>query len=246
MINPHLFLIPLISIAIATYVSAFKDGKPICDNYVLNTYMYAVTYLFMLTWFTAWIMQNPKLLEKIDLIKLIVIFVVYIAAYFAVMLIPKEQVLLKHMASVLYIAVSSIFLAGVFIYFKTQSIMTAVIMSLVLFLALSVVAWKFQDMISSRVSLVFIVVFFIMILAEFVIGIFYPSTMLEKAIIVIVLMFICYLVLVKTKNIIENQASCLQEKGPDYPKESIGLVLSLQNILIRILQLFGKRKLRMR
>jgi FtsH-binding integral membrane protein len=242
--TPHAFLVPVIAMAIATYASAFKKGKPVCDRYTLNTYMYAVTYLFMLTWFTAWVMQYPKLLEKMDLIKLIVIFVVYIAAYFAVMLIPKDQALLKHMASVLYIAVSGVLLASVFIYFQTKSIMTAVLMSVVLFVVLTLFVFKFPEKISSHVSWVFFMVFLVMIIAEFIVGMFYPSSMLEKGIILVVLMLICYLVLVKTKRIIENEASCLQDKGPDYPKESIGLVLSFQNILLRILAVFGKRRLR--
>lgn len=232
--------------AIATYASAFRDGKPVCDRYVLNTYMYAVTYMFMLTWFTAWVMQHPKLLEKIDLIKLIAIFVVYIAAYLAVMFIPKDQALLKHMASVLYIAVSGVLLASVFMYFKSRSVMTAVLMSVVLFVALTLFVFRFPDKISSHVSWVFFMVFIIMIIAEFIVGMFYPSTMLEKGIILAVLMLICYLVLVKTKRIIEHDESCVKDKGPDYPKESIGLVLSFQNILLRLLAIFGKRKVGMR
>lgn len=241
--TPHAFLVPVVAMAVATYASAFKDGKPTCDRYVLNTYMYAVTYMFMLAWFTAWMMQHPKLLDKIDLVKLIAIFVVYLGAYFAVMFIPKDMVLLKHMVSVLWVAVSSVLLAAAFIYFQTKSIMTAVLLSVVLFVALTLFVFRFPEKISSHVSWVFLVVFIVMAIAEFVVGMFYPSSMLEKGVILIVLMLICYIVLVRTKRIIEDGASC---KQPDYPKESVGLVLSFKNILLRVLEVFGKRKLRLK
>lgn len=241
--TPHAFLLPVVAMAIATYASAFKDGKPTCDRYVLNTYMYAVTYMFTLAWFTAWLMGHPKLLESIDLVKLLAIFLVYLASYFAVMFIPKDMVLLKHMCSVLWVAVSSVLLAAVFIFFQTKSIMTAVLLSAVLFVALTLFVFRFPERISSHVSWVFLVVFVVMIIAEFVVGMFYPSSILEKAVILAVLMLICYIVLVRTKRIIEEGASC---KQPDYPKESVGLVLSFENILLRVLELFGKRKLRLR
>jgi FtsH-binding integral membrane protein len=77
-------------------------------------------------------------------------------------------------------------------------------------------------------------VFLVLVIAELIIGLMYPSSMLEKIIILVVLMIICYLVLVKTKRMIENSEKC---KTPDYVRESIGFILSFQNIILRILQL---------
>jgi competence protein ComGC len=69
---------------------------------------------------------------------------------------------------------------------------------------------------------------------------YYPNTLLEKGIILVVLMFISYLVLVKTKRMIENEKKC-ETEGPDYVAEGTGLMLTFQNLFLRLL---GSKKLK--
>ena len=241
--NPLFFLIVPILVSIILYKTAFKDGKPTCDHYVLNTYIYSVFYLGLMGFFISILLNHKDVYNKyVGLGSLIALVIAYIGLYFAVLFIPKEKVLLKHIVSIVYIFVASIFISSIFFIFFPESIMHSILMTFILFVILSGMAWKFQKLISSSISLPLLIVFLLLVVAEFVIGLLYPGTLIEKAIILIVLMVICYLVLVKTKRMIENSASCEKEGGPDYVKESMGFILSFQNLLLRILEIFGKRK----
>jgi hypothetical protein len=72
--------------------------------------------------------------------------------------------------------------------------------------------------------------------------IFFPNSILTSIIIFIVLLALCYLLLVKTKAIIENSKTCKDETHPDYVSEGLGLYLSFKNILLQILQLRSRRR----
>lgn len=245
--NPLFFLIVPVLVSIILYKTAFKDGKPTCENYVLNTYIYSVFYLGLMAFFVAMVLNHTDLYNKyLGIRSLIVLLIAYLGLYFGILFIPKEKVLLKHIVSLVYIFVASILISSIFFIFFPRSIMLSIIMTFTLFVILSVMAWKFQKLISSSISLPLLIVFLLLVIAEFIVSLLYPGTLIEKAIILIVLMVICYLVLVKTKKMIENSASCEKNGGPDYVKESMGFILSFQNLLLRILELFGKRKRGMR
>lgn len=242
--NPHLlFLIPVVC-ALVIYMISFKEGKQICDNYILVTYLYTLFYLALGTYFITILLQYEDKLNKLGLMQLLGLIILYIVVYFIMVYIPKEQLLLKHFVSIIYIMITSVVLSIIFMMYFPESIILSLLMTLVLFVTLTLIAWKLQDIISSRIPLALFIVFIVLIIAEFLISIFYPGSLLEKAIILVVLLVICYLVLVKTKGMIENRESCEKEGGPDYVKESTGLLLSFQNLMIRILELTGKRKRR--
>ena len=187
-----------------------------------------------MTYFVMLIMQHPKMLLNIDYIKLIAIIVVNLVLLFAILKLPQTHVFLKHLISLAYVASASAILCLMFVFFDSKAVTTAAILSLVLFIILSVLAHNFQQLISSKISFAVFVTFILLAIAEFVVGMFYPSSLLEKALILAVLTVVCYLVLVKTKAMIEHQVTCT---NPDYVKESIGFVVSFQNIIVRILQL---------
>lgn len=241
--NPQLILVPTIIMSIITYVSAFEGGKLTCDRYILNSYLYTITYLFFMMYFVMAIMKYaPALLNSLNYTYIILFILLHLGAFLGVLFLPKEFALLKHIVGLLYIATAAVLLSIIFFFFDSKAIVTAVVLSIVLFVILSVLAFNFKDMISSKIPMAVFIVFIVMVIAEIIIGYFYPSSFLEKAIILVVLMLICYLVLVKTKKMIENEKDCEKLKGPDYVKESIGFILSFQNILIRILQLRGRRR----
>lgn len=237
-----MLLVLLVMLAL-TYNSAFKGMAPTCDRYVLNVYLYTVTYLVMMAWFVMVLVQN-NFGTSMNTAGLIGIFVGYIALYFVILFVPKEMVALKHLLSVVYMALSAFVLHMVFAFFSLESVVFVAVMAVILFVILTVIAWRFQQMISQRLSLTVVVVFLLLVVAEFLVGMFYPSSMLEKVIITVVLLFICYFVLVKTKKMIENSKECEKEGGPDYVEESLGFVVSIKNLFFRLLELLGKRRRR--
>ena len=234
-----LFLVPLVC-AIVIYTISFEEGKQVCDNYVLVSYLYALFYLSLVAYsIRGFIKSNMINLSMGALIGTIL-------AFFGIQVLmlstPKEWVVWKHFLSVVFSVLLGFLLSTFFSMYSISSVVPAVLATMVLFVALTLMAWKYQDSLSSNLSWNMILLFLLLILTEFLIGMFYPNSLMEKGIILVVLMAISYLLLVKTKAMIENKKKCETEGGPDYVNEGTGLMLSFQNLLIRILDLFGKRK----
>jgi hypothetical protein len=234
-----LFLVPLVC-AIVIYTISFEEGKQVCDNYVLMSYLYALFYLSIVAYTIRGFIQSKMI--NLSFGALIGTVLAFIGLQIVMLSTPKEFVILKHFLSVVFSALLGFLLSSFFSMYSLSSVVPAVLSTLVLFVALTLIAWKYQDSLASNLSWNMILVFLLLIFTELLIGIFYPNTLLEKAIILVVLMAISYLVLIKTKRIIENKKKCETEGGPDYVNEGTGLMLSFQNLLIRILELFGKRK----
>ena len=248
---PLLIIIPLI-LAIVIYMISFKDGKQVCDNYILITYLYALFYICLTAYITMMIFMHMRTLINYIftadfntyayIALVIVLFVTYVGLYFLTIMLPKKFVILKHVLSLLVIFLGSIILAIIFFTYAPDAIFIALIMTVVLFIVLTLITWKFQKYISSKIGIVFIIVFLILILIELLLLIFFPNSILTSIIIFIVLLALCYLLLVKTKAIIENSKTCKDETHPDYVSEGLGLYLSFKNILLQILQLRSRRR----
>lgn len=243
-INHNVMLILLIISLILTYISAYKNGKPVCDRYILNTYLYMTTSLFLMMWMILMLAQTGIIAEWAMtssggtlIAAFIGILVFYFVSLIAILKLPKEHLLLKHIAHVAFISVTSVLLLYIVYVFDIKAIVTAVVLTVVMFVALSIMAWKFQSYLKSTISLPFLILFVVVVIAELIIGLIYPSSMLEKVIITIVLAFVCYFVLIKTKKVIENADACPNKETPDYVKDSIGFVISFINMFIRILEL---------
>lgn len=243
LLTQSFFLIPLILMLIVTYISAFDEhGQPVCDRYLLNSYLYAITYLFMMAWFVSLLVVNDFNILNVNLFLLLGLAIFFIALVFIIHSIPKEMILLKHFVSVVLIGLLAILSSFLLQLFDIKSIVFFIVMTIILFVILAEIAWQYQDMISSKLSFLMLIIFFILLIFELIIGVFFPGSMLEKAIVLIVLMFLSYILLLKTKRMIEDSKTCVADSGPDYVDNGIGLVISFYNILIRLLELFGKKK----
>lgn len=232
--SPHALLVPMIASAIVAYASAFEGGKPTCDRYILNTYLYAVTYVFAFFYVAIIVAGQPRILARMNFYTYIALIVANIASFLTILFVSPQRYVLKHFASAFYIVTAGGLFSIFLLIFGSKAVAHAAALSIALFAMLAIAAFKFQDWISSRVSIVFIAIFVLMAIAEFVVGLAYPSSSLERVIVFAVLMLICYLVLVKTKRMIENAEKC---EHPDYVRESIGFIVSFQNIILRVLGL---------
>ena len=247
---PLLIIIPLV-LAIVIYMISFKDGKQVCDNYVLISYLYALFYITLTAYFTMMIFLNMrhmiKFLDKQDfsfytyLAILVVISLIYFGLFVLTIALPKKFVSLKHILSLLVIFLGSIILAIIFFTYAPDAIFVALIMTIVLFVILTIIAWKFQDYISSKVNMVFLFAFLALVVIEFIVVLLFPNSIFASIIIFLVLLGLCYLLLVKTKKMIENSKTCKDDMPPDYVREGLGLYLSFKNLLIQILQLRSRR-----
>lgn len=247
-----LFIIIPLLLAIVIYMLSFKDGKQVCDNYVLISYLYAVFYICLTAYVTIMTFVSYPSILKFLLDKkvpfygyvAIVVFVLiaYIALFFTTILLPKRFLITKHILSLVVTLLGGIILSIIFATYAPDAIFIAFILTILLFVLLTLIAWKFQDYIVSRLNIVFIIMFVVLILLELVFLTFFPNSIFTSIIIFVVLIALCYILLVKTKKLIENSKKCTDDGVPDYVNEGLGLLLSFQNLLLQILQLRGKRR----
>ena len=246
---PLLIIIPLI-LAIVIYMVSFKDGKQVCDNYVLIAYLYALFYICLTAYTTMLIFLNLRHILNylftadfstyMYIAILVAICIAYIALFIITIALPPKFSILKHVLSLFVILLGSVMLSIIFFTYAPDAIFVALIMTILLFIVLTIIAWKFQDYISSNISIAFVIVFLILITMELILLIFFPNSILTSIIIFVVLLVLCYILLVRTKKLIENSKTC--KSPPDYVSEGLGLYLSFKNILIQILQLRSRRR----
>lgn len=242
---PFLIIVPAL-LAIMIYMLSFKEGKQTCDNYILVAYLYALFYIMLMAYAIAMITTYIGHLDiPLETLLYGVIGIMFVDFMLLIMLlsIPKTQFTLKHVISIIYVLISSLSLAVILITFAPKAIAMALILTIMLFVVLTIIAWKFQKYISSRVSLVFLGVFILFVFLQLGLTIFFNNSIITTVVIFIVLMLVCYLLLVKTKALIENEQECTKDGVPDYVKEGIGLMLSFQSIFIQILQILTRGKM---
>ena len=243
-----LIVIPLL-VAVIIYIVSFKDGKQVCDNYILSSYLYALFYITLTAYLSFMIfLQYPYIFEFLSKQNIgmygyiaiaIAIVLVYIGLYITILLLPKLFAITKHLLSLIFILLGSLILSIIFITFAPDALGIALILTVILFIIMTIIAWKFQKYISSNIPMLVLLVFLILFIIEFLLLIYFPNSILTTIVIGVVLIVLCYILLVKTKKMIENSKSC---DIPDYVSEGLRLLLSFQNIFLQILELRSRRR----
>lgn len=233
-----LWIVPFVC-AVVIYIISFKEGVQVCDNYILVSYLYALFYLSVVA--AGVKVCLDKKWWNMSLLSLLGLGLVLFTVQLTLLSLSKEWIVMKHILSIVFSLLTSLLLSFLFVAYAPSSIAMALLSTVVVFVVLTLLAWKYQEKIVSQINLTMILLFVALIIAEFIIGIFYPNSLLEKGIILVVLMAIGYLLMMKTKQMIEHEKKCKSEGGPDYVQEGTGLMLSFENIFIRILELFGRK-----
>lgn len=237
---------------IVTFVFSFDGGRPTCEQYIRNTYLYTSTEIiitaavFMVLVYTQ---ANTKFMQFIIRQSIgiaIVIAIAFVVAYFATLImairINKNKVVLKHLVAFVFVLMSG-FLFSLFqmeVGLREMGIVLGI--TAAIFVVLSVLAFKFQDRISSQVTLTFLIIFIIGLLIELVAYMIAPGSIWTMAITTFMLVLIIWLAMKHTKRMIENQKTCQQNGGPDYVAESMSFFVDFKNIFIRVMDLRKGRR----
>jgi FtsH-binding integral membrane protein len=232
----------------ATYISAYPDMQavPTCNEYVKNTYLYLMTYViimcFMVLALAAYKLPiNIRKQFESNLVLVIATFIVYILLYIgtfmAILLVNKKHLLLKHFLALFFIFLSALFYQFLLIEFGGQEMLIALGITVVVFVALSIIAFKFQDLLTSRVSMAFLIMFIVVVVVELLVSLIAPFSWFARLITLVVMMFIVYIAMVHTKRMIENAKDCEKDGGPDYVREAMSFFVDMKNIFIRVLSL---------
>jgi hypothetical protein len=243
----------IISYAIAQFTS-FKDNKPTCDKYVLNTYIYltmAFSLLISLTLIFNTLMPN-YLLNVLGFYIFILLIQLIISFTFIYLIhkIPSTDVIKKRIIWFLFILNFSLMLLPliqIFIY-KGQSdlIMSTLFITFAIVAGLTLLIFLSPDLIIKNAEswTPYVLIALIGLILAYLIPIIFCAfgqcslALLNRwyyyLAIIGVILFI-FIILYKTKIVVENAKKCKTAEDADYIKESTGLFISIINLFQNIL-----------
>ena len=230
-------------VCVGVYNTAFKKGFFTCQYYVLNTYLYILMALVIISLSVLALDIHNFNLEKLDLSKhmgkvmsLIVTFFIIIGMLYITMSINPRLVILKHISWLVLLGFISLMAYPSYLKSKDNNSLRSVLLSLVAILVVfSVVVFIKPDFVSFSWG----PVLFFLLLGVIISHLIFMFTAQKRSqeknkkymtyssyfIIVLFIFFIMY----DTKMIIVGAKIC-QEKTADYINQSLGIVIDALNL----------------
>lgn len=233
--------ISLIVLCIIIYNTAFAGGRPTCNHYIFNVYMYL--FLAILISMLSYIISTENKTELNKLSKTNILFnVVVILLLFGSLILTttfKENQLLSHLFFLIFVALN-----GFIMFYSLQNvdkklILEALIQCSVAMVVLSLVVFMYPEYIKSEWGYLLFLLLIILIVAQLVttliIGPLDPKYKLyQKLFAYFGIVIFSAFVLVDTKVILERSKSCVV---PSYPSASLELFLDALNIFTELVEI---------
>jgi FtsH-binding integral membrane protein len=238
-------------------ISSFKDDKPTCDKYILNTYLYLIVSLSLVVFFILvlnTLMPNYTNTIYASYLIFIVIILELVLLFYTIYLINKISpldVTKKRLAWGAFILLFAFVLLPV-IQMAIQTNQTDLVVS-TMFLTLAIVGvLTFITLIKPDLIIkstagwtpYIIIGLICLILAHIIPMIFClfancSELFLNKFyfyLAVIGVIFFIFIILYKTKLVVENAEKCKTPQDADYIKESTNLFVSIINLFLNLLR----------
>jgi FtsH-binding integral membrane protein len=223
---------------------AIKNKQFTCNKYILNTYLYILLTINIITILLLGLEYN-NINFNINILVFFGIFLLTIGSIILLHSIDPKQILLKHLVWLFFVlSIGFTFYPMYRLYDNHKHlIISALSTTLGLFLVLSAIAFIRPDLISLSMGPILLMLLIGVILFElFAIGFNYFSKTKNKknmskifrGISYFVIFLFMFYILYDTKRLQINAVNCI---NADYIKESMGLFLDIFNIFVRILGL---------
>lgn len=222
--------------------NAIKDKQFVCNRYILNTYLYIIL-SFNLIALQLLTMEYFKVNFMPSLLLFFGIFILTLACIFFIHRISPKRIVLKHLIWLLFIGSIALLFYPMYLSYINQKhlIVSAILTTLLLFLGLSLVAYKRPDLISLSWGPILLISLVSIIIMELIVVFLMNKgenrSWLLKFISYLVIVLFMVFILYDTKRLQINAKECGNPNPADYIKESLGLFLDIWNIFIRILSL---------
>ena len=216
---------------------AFKDGKPSCKPYLINTYLYlalAITFIgFVLT---------SKYVEK-NAVEILPLFLFTIIGIIA--LSYTKNIIASHVIWLGIVLLLGLMIAPLFYLVQdenNQQVFNALLSTLVVFFMSTIVAFIGHDSIKKHLGSFGLILFVILLSIIFIelyyifIAKSYPRNTHRMISYFVIVLFSFYIVY-DTVRIKERAKLCSETNPANYPKESLDFVLDVINVFVRFLSL---------
>ena len=231
---------------------SFKNNIPSCNHYMLNIYLYIGLALSLIGTFTLlleYYKVKPNLMISLlsFILGLVFIFVIHFAS-------PIQNSFVNHFIWIILLFVFSYMIYPLVSDPKyEQYINRTIIIVALIFFIMSIVVYlypKFFENTYQRMMMGLFIALLSIIIVEVVYLIYktikkdYTYTNFNRFITYIVIIIFTLLISYDTQRLKFVQKNCKEGNSlryPNYPKESLGLILDIINLFVRILSLQGSR-----
>lgn len=222
---------------------AFKNGTPTCKNYLSNTYLYLAFALSILglvsgslpkTGKVATIIQNGFFVWFVLLIGLVIWF----------SFIPSKNILGTHFLWLALILLFAFIISPLIGISSGDTILQAIMITIFIFLAMTIVAVMFEDKLRGHLSLIgtslIITLLAVIVFELFAIftGFYKKNENIRRIVSYFVIFIFSIFLIYDTVSIRKRAGECSEKfNPPNYPRESFNLFLDIINIFVRMLGL---------
>ena len=245
MIGCVMAMIPII-LLINNY--AYDDGKLVCDNYVLNSYLYALLG-FCVIGLSVFFEQKVRLMPMlfgngiiIKIISFILILVIFYGLSKYITDANPKNILSIHLAYFLACFLFGMLMTIILVLgYATGVLYEAIAITIGLTMLMAFIGYKYGHLfITINFDKVLSYALFALIIWSVIVPFIIndPFTLMLSVAIPSAIIF-CLLLMSYNNKLRKNQKDC---KVPNYPKEALGLVIKIGNLLADIIQILMATK----
>jgi len=219
----NILYMALVILIIIIYLTAFKNGKPTCNNYILNNYLYLILSLLL---FVIFIINLQK--TNINIFNNTLIHILYIIfILFIVILLsrPSSKFIYKHSILILFILLLSLSSSLVYKYIDKDQFIKICIQLGIILLFMTILALQFPSFFKDKYLPYIIFGLFMIIVSHLIDAIFYKNEH-QKNISYISVVIFSLLMVYDTKKIMFSKLC----NPVDYTSTTAGLFLDIINM----------------
>ena len=214
-------------LVIITYLSAFKNEKPTCDRYLINNFLYLLTFL------SVYLLSLKKSDDyKIEYSTTRIVISIFLLIGAAYLYYSSENIFIKHLACALLVII--IAYSGKKLYDKyDKEDINKVLVKLMMVLTVCVlVAVLFPNLIKPKMEIILIFALFIGVLFR-IIDHFFMDEKYDSVSSTIFIMIFSGFMIYDTDRILKLKKLCIDNKLPaDY-------LMNISNMFLDIINLFN-------
>ena len=237
--NINILLISIAIISSLIYKNAYHNMKLTCKNYVLNTYLYIILSLLIVSFIVQYIDKHygVSILLNMRGWKFLILFILVIISMIVSMFLSPDKTFLKHLFWIIFIILIGVTLYPAYVIGKNSGILTSTILTTIMIVfLLTMVAFYNPDLISLNWGPVLTIMLSIGIILRILLYFLGNSNYNYYSVIIsyIFITIFSFLILYDTKKLQINAKHCVI---PDYINESIGIFLDIINLFQNILHI---------
>lgn len=243
--NETVKIATLVLLSILILLNSFKkNGTVSCKNYLANTYLYLILGILIIGYVSE---KSVKYVKDYKKYYFWVSFILTLVSIVVFHLIPNENVIVGHFIWIFILSLLGFMIFPLLSMSSKSLIYESLMITMIIFIVMTLFSfflykyYRLSDSLLKKMGLGLFLSLLAIILVEVVFILSeYPRKIHRVISYFVIFLFILFLVY-DTSSIIKRSKECVENPKsinyPNYPKESLNLILDVLNIFVRLLGL---------